>query len=710
MSVVGEIGSSQLGHRLAQLREQAGLKQAEVASRVTLSQAVVSRIESGERAVSDEELQSVLAAIASPEAELLADVLRRSWTILQRPPLDHGDQELLWRAEQICVELAGLAAEPDIRPAFERRLRAYVDEILGLAELLLRRDHLIAFIGSIGIGKSTAICKATGLEIDGPDRPIPVLETGGGGITLCEVHLRVGPGFGIVVEPRSHDDVRADVADFADRLLGLDEPDDEEEALHSVPHEVSRAIRNMTGLTTKREKGPDGKTVRTDLAKARAQAIGNRRDLIVELLSLMELHRRDRRDEWFDPSLASNPLEWLRETFERINNGRHPEFGLPARIELVVPTLLDIDDLTISLVDTRGIDELAARADLEAHLEDPHTVSVLCSGFNDAPAQSVQHLIDRARQISNAQLDSHSAILVLARRDEALAVKDESGTRATSTEEGYELKGEQVANALAPYALSEMPVAFFNAFDDDAVQLVDFLADRVRATRQGFRQQLTDVLDNAQTVLDNAAEQQVLEVQLDAARHVRSWREGNAEPMDVPSHVQDSLLSEIQSAHAATVHAAIRREGEWHSLSYSHQLGHGARRLAVAALSAHIVGFRTVADTMGRSYPEAAELMAQAERLITAGYEDLLRKMQIAGVTLYKEQLQRDKDLWAQCEAEWGRGSGYRDRVSSHNREWFRGQPRIDLENELRAVLAREWIGLLQRVESIFDFEDQTSS
>jgi hypothetical protein len=593
-----------------------------------------------------------------------------------------------------------------VRLAFERRLREYVAEIEALAELLIRRDHLIAFIGSIGIGKSTAICKAAALEINGPDRPIPVLETGGGGITLCEVHLRVGPGFGIVVEPRTHDEVRADVADFADRLLGLDEPEDEEDGLRSVPHEVSRAIRNMTGLTTKREKGPDGKTVRTDLAKAKAQAVSNRRDLIVELLSLMELHRRDRRDEWFDPSLASDPLEWIKDTFERINNGRHPEFGFPARIELVVPNVLDIDDLAISLVDTRGIDEIAARADLEAHLEDPHTVAILCSGFNDAPAQSIQHLIDRARLIQNPQLDSHSAVLVLARRDEALAVKDESGTRATSTEDGYELKAEQVSNALALYALVDMPVAFFNAFDDDAQQLVNFLAERVRATRQGFRRRLTDVLDNAQKVLDNAAEQQVLEVQLEAARHVRSWREGNPEPADVSGHVQDSLLAEIRSAHAATVHAAIRREGEWHSLSYSYQLGHGARRLGVTALNAHIVGFRSLANTVSRSYPEAAELMAQAERLMIAGYEDLLRKMQLAGVTLYKEQLQRDKDLWAECEAEWGRGSGYRDRVSNHNREWFRSQPRIDLEQELRSGLAREWTALLQRVESIFDFDD----
>src|SRR5262249_39447797 len=31
------------------------------------------------------------------------------------------------------------------------------------------------------------------------------------------------------------------------------------------------------------------------------------------------------------------PLEWLQEIFERVNNGNHPEFSLPKRIEIIVP-------------------------------------------------------------------------------------------------------------------------------------------------------------------------------------------------------------------------------------------------------------------------------------------------------------------------------------------------------------------------------------
>lgn len=91
-----------------------------------------------------------------------------------------------------------------MRNAFERRLSASLSEVQQTSGLLLKRDYQIAFIGSIGIGKSTAICRLTGLEIpdDKGGSAAPVLEAGAGGITISEVHLRAGPEYGLLVEPR----------------------------------------------------------------------------------------------------------------------------------------------------------------------------------------------------------------------------------------------------------------------------------------------------------------------------------------------------------------------------------------------------------------------------------------------------------------------------------------------------------------------------
>src|SRR5687767_2175143 len=108
-------------------------------------------------------------------------------------------------------------------------------------------------------------------------------------------------------------------------------------------------------------------------------------------------------------------------------------------------------------------------------------------------------------------------------------------------------------------------------------------------------------------------------------------------------------------------------------------------------------------DTLRVSMPEAAELLSQAQGLMAASYEELLRKVQLSCLTLYQDQLRQDPQFWLDNAAEWGHGSGYRNRVLLRNRAWFQEPERQDLEIQLNAVLHREWTALLDRVGSIFD-------
>jgi transcriptional regulator with XRE-family HTH domain len=706
-----EIGSNAVGHRIAQLRDHAGLKQAELARKVTWSPAVLSRVEAGERELATSELADLLAAIGTPEAAALEEIVTRQWRHLSAPPLDHPDQDLLWAADEAAAQLTAQAGAQEIRPAFLKRLDEYLAEIGRAVDLIRRREHNVALVGPIGIGKSTAICRATGLEIASPDgQPMPVLETGAGGITLCEVSLKVGrEEYGVIVTPRTAEEIRADVADLADQLRrraagakGSDEGDDVQRA---VPREIERAIRTMSRLLPTRNKGLGGKRVLVDPAVDLAAQVPSARDLTVEILSRMNLPRRDRRDVWFDPTSAIEPLEWLQRTFEQINNGRHPEFSLPAHIDLIVPELMDAGDLTVNITDTRGIDQPIARADLEEHLLDSHTVSILCSAFNDAPSQSVQHLLSRARDIGNPQIDTHAAVLVLARSGEALAVKDETGIRAESNEEGYELKGEQVSTALSPYALDQLPVEFFNSFADDPLRLKSFLVQQVESTRDGFRDQLRQILGNAEQLLANVERQQVIAVQREASRSIHAWLDDHVTPPSVAEHVHDTLMAEIRVAHASTLNAAVRREGEWYSLSYSHQLGFGARRLAVDSLRDWKMQFEGICTNLLKTHPDASELLEQALRLMDQAYEELLKKMQVAGAALYREELQRAQVLWMELSNEWGQGPGYRDRVARRQHTWFAEMDQAKVEQDILGVLNREWQTLRVRVSAIFDSE-----
>jgi hypothetical protein len=420
----------------------------------------------------------------------------------------------------------------------------------------------------------------------------------------------------------------------------------------------------------------------------------------------MELHRRDRRDIWYDPSVGKPPLAWLKDTFEQVNNGRHPDFTLPTRIEVIVPqTLLGTSDLTLRIIDTRGIDRTSARADLERHFDEPHTLAVLCSGFNDAPSSAAYLLLERAKEAGIRRLELNAELLVLPRPNEALAVKDEAGVRAETVEDGYDLKSESASMALQALGLKNFTIGFFNAFGDEPARLRNLLLESVHRIRQSFRIRIEEAVTSARSLLLNHEQEQVLEVLRSAARMMETWVSQHSGVPKLSGHVQDSLMSQIQIAYASTVRATIRREGEWRNLSYGHHLGYGARRLAVLALEPLVEKFKAVTETMedNPEYAEAKGLIQQASHVLESAFEDLLRKAQIMGQTAFKDALKLDPSLWGNCENEWGQGPGYRDRVSRWNELWFSAEPRRELEQELYDVVTREWNVALKRLSSLLE-------
>lgn len=708
-----------VGTALAAVREQAGLTQAELGGRVTLTQTVLSRIESGERPATTEEFEAILKAIGSEGAEDLLRAVRRRWRTLEPPSLDHPDGGLLWEIDQAISALADAADGEDVRPAFAKRLAEYERELMDLAKSLVRRDHEVALIGPIGVGKSTAICWATGLQVDGA-RDQPVLFTGAGGSTLCEVRLRVGGAWGLVVDPKSIDEVAIDVSAFAESLLRTvaaaggrtanAEAAELGDNAPSVPSEVERAIRNMARLARYTEKGADGKAlkdangraVRVDPAMELAATVSNARELTVEVLDRMNLHRRDRREEWLPDSSSANPKKWLRTRFREINNGNHPDFSMPAHVDVVVPQLLDVDGLNVSIVDTRGIDEHAARVDIDARLEDEHTVSLLCTAFNDAPGAAVKNVLARAREVDNKMIDTNCSLVVLPRSSEPLAVKHDDGEPVESSHEGCDIKEEKIRTDMQRFGTQDMPIAFFDYANNDPSQLADFVVGRVVASREVLRERALEIVGRASALLENAAEEQILAVQREASDHLLTWLRMNAEPATGGARAYEALLGTIANAYAATVRASVRREGAWDNLNFNHELGHGARRLAVRALQGRAISFKDQCRTLAERSPEAAELVSHAERLMASAYDEALQRMQIAGTALWKESF-IGADLWASCEAEWGQGPGYKQRVLDHNRTWLSDEARLEIEEQLSVKLVKEWQSICQRVADILE-------
>ena len=282
---------------------------------------------------------------------------------------------------------------------------------------------------------------------------------------------------------------------------------------------------------------------------------------------------------------------------------------------------------------------------------------------------------------------------------------DATSTPVESADEGYELKAEQVELALEPLGLQNLAVGFYNANEDQATKAQSFLIERLNHARDSFRLRIKEATNGAQTLLQNHGEERIRSVLRDAGESLHTWVSMNSSVPSVQARVQESLLAQIQVAYASTVRAAISREGEWTQLSYSHHIGYGSRRLAVLMLDKPVQEFAGHCKILMLTprYAEAVDLITQAVRVLTASYEELLRKVQLMGQTAFKDALKADSNLWQTCIAEWGQGTGYKNRVARHNSLWFENEARRKLEADLRALIEREWLRTLQSVTELLE-------
>ena len=706
--------AKEIGRYLTTLREDIDLKQNELAERVSLNPAVLSRIESGDRTASTEELQTILDAIGTDDACQFKQSIHREWSKLDRPALGHPHEDLLWDAEEALLDIDELRGNREITGVFKNRLNEYEAEIRSAAAVIRGLEQTVAFVGDLGVGKTTALCRAAGLEVRKEAGSIahPVLEVGGGGITVCEVHVVRGPEYGLMVQPRSDSDLYREVREFAWYLMSLatgeqveDLEDDEDGVFHGTTKEIERVIRNMSGLVSVRLRGEDGRRQRSDPALDLAKEVPDADTLARVIVNRMNLEGRRRREIWYSNLSGKPALVWLEDTFRDVNNGRNPEFSLPSRVEVMVPRhILGPGKTEIRLVDTKGIDVTVERDDIEVHLNERNTVVVLCSSFNNAPSRSVQDLLEWASLGHFPDLDLRTGVLVLPRPNEALAMKDDDGFEAETVEDGYDLKGEQAEMLLRGKGVSYAGVEFFNSFEDEPDRLTHFVLGLVDGLRQRRCLDLRKVVDDTNQVVSNYQQVEVNEVQRQASHLLRVWMDNHRQLGDFSVRIERSLLSAMREVYASSVRASVRRQGNWDRLDYTHQMGSGARAMVAGLVIRQRNSFKEVAENAlnDPDLEKATDLVNQAVRIFNDSVNALLQASQNFGRTTHTYDLEPDGKLWLHCESEWGKGPGYRDRVVKHHEDWF-DIKRDGLERRIRELVDREWENLLGRVSAILE-------
>src|SRR5262249_9580538 len=184
-------------------------------------------------------------------------------------------------------------------------------------------------------------------------------------------------------------------------------------------------------LARKRET-KDGKIVYHDPISALASASRNEEEFRTRVLDLMALEDRTKRELWYDSSTRKHPMEWVTETFRAVNNGRLKDVPLPKSIDLLVPHFgRTFGELEITVIDNKGVDDVAIREDLDHRLKEPRTAIVFCSRFNDTPGNTTRALLHHMRQTFSERVDTGKvSILALPRAGEARAMKDDLGDQA----------------------------------------------------------------------------------------------------------------------------------------------------------------------------------------------------------------------------------------------------------------------------------------
>ena len=704
----------ELGRELARVRGLAELTQEDLATRLGVSQAVVSRTESGARRLANDGLREYAEAIGTEEARRIETRICREWSELRRPSLGHPDHDVLWTAEDALRDLRTLLDKPDITQAFAVRVNTLCDEIKAAAEELLKRECSLIFIGRIGVGKTSALCHVADLTV--PERRSPrlrpVLDIGAGRTTLCEVHIRTGP-MSIMIEPSTDADIRNHVADFADKILYAIMKGDKKAVAPNdqiMYREVERAIRNMANL--KRSQTDGGQIL--DPARELAQRVIAEEDqekvearLQFEILSRMRTDRRQRLGVQWDEGTGVDSLQWLKSEFHRINIGTNPEFPIPRRIEVFVegPLLSGAEDVEVSIVDTKGIDETVARADLAKHIGASHTVLVLCSGFNEAPGPEATELLRRASKAGIEDDRIQGVGLGLPRMDEALQMLDDAGETVESTEEGYRLKTGIVEETVQQLGFRDFSVSFFNSHEDDPGDVRRELSRRIGMMFDGYRNSVNELVNSASGLVENYQDEQALEVIRQATLIVRSWIDQNMSPSLGKRAVESSLLHEVQKSHPATIHATMRRNGGWPNLDYKHQLGYGARLVVSSVLRGRVQSFGHLCDAfLGvEGHHHAQALLDQTRRALGRAFQAVTERAQLLGETWFHHNLEEKEGFWGEGRRRWGAGAGYVEAILSMNRSWFSDHG--GLNEEVKEMVSGEWEQAMQIVVGMLEGE-----
>ncbi len=683
--MIGQIPLSVL--KLA--REKARMSQTELATALSVSPSVVSRLEGTEYADS-KMAERYLAAINTPLGKQIVHYYGQRWLFIERPAFTHPEREVIWLAEQALQGLNQFESSAKFDSILQDPISKLKARIVSETEFVRHREHSIAFIGEIGVGKTTALSFVTNLITSAKtDSPESVFPTGSGRTTVCEVAIKIAPTYGISVDSLSEEAIRELVSDLVNGL---------KTGKSGLPSELERVIRNMADLkrTSSRTKSALEKSKTVDPLKDMVDASDDCDQVIMEVLSRMKLASRTEAQMILSES-AEGSIDWLASNIAKINYGQHQNFSVPQRITVLLPLkALRETPYLLSVVDTKGVEGTTQRVDLKAQIDDPRTVVVLCSKFSDAPGAVPLSVVRETVDSGSDALDSgRLCLLVLPREDEALKVVDDSGMNPSTAEEGYAVREAQIDQQFATDGLPSIPVNFYNVGRDNPAEVWAWLTSMIDGLRANKIARINRFVGAAHDLINNSDVAKSRQARtVIAAQIVGTANRFSTFPNSIRP-ASSNLVTEAKKTHQSSIAASISRRGRWENFNVPHIIGVGVRadanlrtRENFIRMDEQIEGLK---DTYGRLL-DIKQILDSIQDDLIEWKQDFLNKAALTGRVTFAPYLEGASGLWSECENRWGAGSGYRVDISDIFQKHFEEDvAAVEASERVNASLAKIW-------------------
>lgn len=574
------------------------------------------------------------------------------------------------------------------------------ETLKSLQSAINRKDFKAAFIGKIGVGKTSAISKLLNLQYKETEEDIEfteILKTGSGRTTVCEVIFEHAERYSIAIQPLPEDEVKITVSDFSEFVWNKINKDisEDQEGGSLLSEEMTRCIRNMLGIPIKRERLPDGKQKSVDMAIELAKgckSIDELKELMFECLSI---EQRTTLEIWPSPDENQEWQKWLKKNFADINDGKNKQMSLPEKLIVRGPLTLTINEINWSIIDTRGIDGNVSRTDLRKVISEDGIFPIITSSFNDAPDTDARSVLEMGCNLGYLEKLKREAVLLILDKDESYKITDiDQGlpTKKDKILDGRAIREEQVYNKLVHDLKWDGCIAFFDCKQETSDDLWEILSSRYKAYLNHCNKEISSICSAIDELL-RAEEQQYIAFSSALQNLYEQWRQTADEDTPNWDHFGGNLIRHLEKIHHRTLAASIRRKGIYSNLDF-YEIIRGVATKAgndfVARETAQLQKSLTKIIEDNKFYDfqdQATSELRKIEREMQ-GFVEQLGDLASNTWNVYLGSQQASWDDW---DAEWGQGSGYKKRVLSKIDSWLNSQLSIDMHQQFLRIVAARW-------------------